>query len=291
MIEQVAVNTLVGTASITLIALSFAMVFQVSPFLNFAHGAVFATGPYAVIWLTEYCGWPTWLGVTFGLAIAASLGLGFQGVVFERLSERGASRLVLLLASLGLYVVMQNIFSLGFGDETRVLRGHLEGSHIVVHGGVVSAVQLAMICVAVVVTGGLSGWLQCSRAGRAVRSIASDVTLATIVGLPVQRIRFAWVGLGSALAGLAGILVAFDTDVRPTMAMSPLMYAVVCVVLAGANRPLAVFACSSVLACVQQVSGYYLGTEWRDAVAMTCLLLVLVYRRRNALILAPADAV
>jgi len=83
-------------------------------------------------------------------------------------------------------------------------------------------------------------------------------------------------GIGSALAAVAGILIAFDTDMRPTMGFSWLLYGVVAMIIGGVGSNLGLAGGALLLATAQHLAAYYIGSQWMDAVAYIILILFLI---------------
>lgn len=123
MLPQLLANGLIAGTVYALVALGFGLIYFTARFFHFAHGAVYAVGAY----LTYAC----WLS---GLSLYAAIPLAVMGTsilgalldigIYRPLSlrRRGASSLILLIASLGLFTVIQNLISLVFGDDTKTIR-------------------------------------------------------------------------------------------------------------------------------------------------------------------------
>ena len=121
MLPQLFVNGLIAGGIYSLVALGFGLIYSTTRFFHFAHGAVYAVGAY----LTYAC----WL---FGLSLYIAIPLAIIGTsilgalldigIYRPLRQRGASSLILLIASLGLFTVIQNLISLVFGDDTKTIR-------------------------------------------------------------------------------------------------------------------------------------------------------------------------
>jgi branched-chain amino acid transport system permease protein len=119
---QICLNTLHNASVIALIAVGFALIFRATHFFHFAHAILYTGGAYFVFAFKVKMGSPMWVAIPLALFAAASIGCLIELLVYRPLRTREASPLILLLASLGLYIVLQNVISMIFGDDTKIIR-------------------------------------------------------------------------------------------------------------------------------------------------------------------------
>jgi branched-subunit amino acid ABC-type transport system permease component len=139
-------------------------------------------------------------------------------------------------------------------------------------------VQIWTVAVTVVLLGTVLFLLRKSRFGRATRAIAGDPVLARACGTNVEGVVLAVFAVGSALAAVAGALVAMDIDMTPTMGLAPLMLAVVATVIGGVGRLSGIVFGALLLAALQQATGWFLQSQWTEVVAFTVLFAFLCVR-------------
>jgi len=292
MIYQAAVNALVVSCQYFVVAISFYAIYRAAGFFHFAHGAVVAAGPYLLLLFSK------WLGVPWALAACAAVsGCGAVGcvsylLVYRPLRRRNSTALVLMLASLGTYVVMQNLISMAFGDYRQTIRlgGLKEGLGIL--GAKVTPIQIVTVAVGVSVALGLAWAVRVTMPGKAFRAVANDPQLASASGIESDRVVLWCFGLGSALGGTAGVLIALDLDMIPTMGMNPLVFGIVAVVVGGARRVLGIAFGALLLGAAQHFGVLAIGFRWQDAIAFAMLFGFLVMRpqelaRRGSVKAAP----
>ncbi len=280
---QLVLNAIVSCSVTLLLGMGFALIFRTTRFFHFAHGAIFALGAYSLFLLKMWCGQPTPIALVLAVVLAATFGCMVELVVYRPLRTRGASPLVLLLASLGLYVVLQNALAMTFGDETKSIRSGVVTEGLSVLGARIMPVQLATICTSAVLVAALAVFLKCTKMGKAVRAVADDAELAKISGIASDRVILAVFAIGSALAGVAGILVAMDVDMTPTMGMTPLMLAVVAVVIGGVDSIPGLVLAAVLVGAVQQAGAWWIGSQWQDTIVFAVLLAFLLLRPRGFL--------
>jgi branched-chain amino acid transport system permease protein len=114
--------------------------------------------------------------------------------------------------------------------------------------------------------------------GRNIRAVASNPELSNIFGINSDRVILWAFGIGSALAAVAGILVAFDTDMTPTMGFRLLLYGIVAMIIGGVGSTWGLLGGAFLLAAAQHLAAYYIGSQWMDAVAYVILILFLIWR-------------
>lgn len=279
---QVFANILIAASPILLVAVGFALVYRSSRFFHFAHAIVFTGGAYLAFVCHEGVRLPLWLAIPGGVVLGALVGCVIEVGVYRPLRRRNASSLVLLLASLGVYIALQNVISMIAGDDTKLLRIGPVSLGMNILGAKVTAVQVATVVTATVLTALVGVYLRTTRLGLAIRAVASDRSLASMSGVPQNLVILAAFGIGSFLAATAGVLVALSSDMTPTMGMNPLMLAVVAVIVSGTGRVSGLIGASLLLAATQQIVVWQFGAQWQDPVAFVLLLMVLLIRPQGA---------
>lgn len=278
MFNQLLINSIIAGSIYTLIALGFSLIYSTTKFFHFAHAAVYTSCPYFAYLYSAYFGLP--LGASIVLAVLSStvLGMCTEIVVYKPLRQKGSPPLVMLLSSLGLYIILQNIISMVFGDDTKTLRSGIVTEGIEIIGARITPIQIAIIVVSVFLL--LICWtlMKYTKMGTAMRAVASDPELALVSGIDTDRtILFAFL-LGSMLAGIAAILISFDIDMTPTMGMNALMMGVVAVIIGGVGSIPGAALGGFLLAFAQNFGVWKISSQWQDAIAFIILLVFLLFR-------------
>lgn len=279
LLPQAVVNGLLAGSTYALVALSFGLIYNTTHFFHFAHGAVYTVGAYCVFALLKFAGLPPLAAIALAATAAGALGAALELLLYRPLRNSGASPLVLLLASLGVFIVIQNAIALTFGAEVQLLRGNfpqrvfnLLGTKFTASQSIVFIVN-ALLCVAV------WAFLRFSMLGREVRAVMSDQYLAYILGVRSERIILFVFVVSSALAGLAGILIGLDTDLTPMMGFRAVTMGVIAFIVGGVGAS----TFSSVLGglfigLIQHLSGIIISNRWQDTVVFITLMLFLLLR-------------
>ena len=278
MFVQITTNAAIAASLYLLVALSFVVIFKATRFFHFAHGIVFTAGAYLTLISKNWLGMSPLFSFISGIAFCTILGCLMDLCIYRPLRKKGSSELILLLASLGIYVFLQNTISMVFGDETRSVRTGVVQEGYNVLGARITGIQVVTIFVSAVLVTSLWGFLKFSKMGKAVRAVACDPKLADISGIDSGRVILWAFGIGSALAGVAGILVALDVDMTPTMGMHALMMGVVVVIIGGVRSIGGIVLGAMLLGMAQHFGAWFIGSQWQDAIAFVILVVFLLVR-------------
>jgi branched-chain amino acid transport system permease protein len=214
---QELVNGLTTGALYALVALGFSMVYGVLKLLNFAHGDLYMVGAFVGYFVIQWFGGPTGLKIpvpallVIMFVLAAALA-GFLGVAIERFAYRplrDAPRIAPLITAIGISFFLENAALLLFGAQFRVYNtpdfiSFSSGFRI---GSVsIDAVQIMVLLLGLVLMVGLRLLVVRTKLGRQMRAVASDREAAEMLGINVNFTIAATFFLGSALAGVAGVM-------------------------------------------------------------------------------------
>lgn len=281
--EQLLANILFSACSIFLVAISFSMIFSTARFFHFAHAAIITIAAYMSLTFASLLGMPLIVSVVLALAFTAGLGWCLDALVYRPMRRKGASPLVLLLASLGMYIILQNAISLIFGDDTKVIGGIVVAPGFSMLRAKLTGIQLVVICAAIVVFIAKVLLIDKTRLGLSLRAVADNPELARISGIDFDSAMGAAFCLGSFLAAATGASRALDVGMTPTMGLPMLLLGVVAVVLGGNGKTLGIAIASFLLASCQEVAGWKFGTHWEEVMAFLLLLAFLLYRPEGIL--------
>ena len=283
MYGQLFVNGLIVGFGYALVAVSFGLIYSTAGFFHFAHGAVYSFAAYLLYTLTATLKIPPVVGITLSIVGAAALGAAIQTFFYRPLVRRGSNRAVLLLSSLGVMVVIQNLISMTFGDVTLAVRSSEVSEGMTILGARVTAVQITTIVLGFFLSLAIWLWLRLSKTGRMTRAVANEKELSTIVGIDTERtITLAFI-VGSGTAAVAAILSAYDTDLTPMMGFRAVLFGAVAAIVGGIGSvPGALFG-GLLIGFSQILGGWVLPTQWQDTVAFLILILFLIVKPHGLL--------
>jgi len=283
MIQQIIVNGAISGSVILLIAIGFGIIFRSARFFHFAHGAVLVVAPYAAFQTMKWVALPLVLVLPVAIMTATALGTGIEVFVYRPLRHRKAGSPILLIASLGIYIVIQNVVSLCFGDDTKSIRTRIVSPGYDLYGARITGIQFITICVAIIITVGILILMKQTKLGIAFRAVANDPKLARTAGIETDSVILWSFVLGSAFASVGGVLMAMDTDMTPTMGMRALMMGVVAVIIGDVNSFIGIALGSVFLGMALHLGVWKIGTQWQDSIAFLILLIFLLFRPQGFL--------
>lgn len=279
MITQVAINGVVDGSTLLLVALGFALIYSVFRFFNFAHILPFVLGAYASDVAAHRLGTFLFVAVPFASTLGGFVGVVLFCTLFRPLQLRRTSSFVLLFASLGTYIVGQNILSLAFGDYARSL--DIGGNYVLkLFGAHVTQTAVISVLVALGAMAVLGITLRKTRLGKQVRAIAADSVLASVSGVNSKRLVPICFFVGSGLAAAGGALYAADHAVTPTAGMEIFVSAAIAAVLGGGDVLLVALSAYA-LSLGAHLTAWYCGSQWQQSFPVVVLLLFLCARQRR----------
>lgn len=277
---QYLANGIVLGAQIGILALGFGLIYRTSRILHFAHAAIFLIGAYGALFVFRAGGNDFFfVAICAGIVLGAIIGLAIEILLYAPLRRLGSSGLQIFVASLGVYLVVLNGIALSFGNDPFSFFPGVASRVITVIGARVTLIQLlTLFCFFACIL--LQFFLIArTRIGMQLRAVMDNPPLAESVGLPVGALYLTVMVIGSCYAALAGILMAWDTTLSPSMAMNPLMLAIIAVIIGGSS----IFGPAIgalLLGIVLHLSTVWIPASWQEAVAFVMLLVFLAFRQK-----------
>jgi branched-chain amino acid transport system permease protein len=275
---QLISNILLSASLFLVIAFSYSLIYFTTKFFHLAHGAVIGFGAYFVFFFISKLSIPFPVSVAMAIVSGILIGLACEVLVYRQMRKRNVPALAYLIASIGLYVVLQNCISLFFGDDTKIINTAevMVGNQI--FGAYITTIQIITIFVSIALFITVNLFLHYTATGKSIRAVASNPELCNIYGISSNKIILIAFGIGSALAATTGILFAMDINMTPTFGFNLLLYGVVAMIIGGIGSTRGLIAGALLVATAQHVAAYYIDTKWMDAVTYIILILFLIWK-------------
>jgi branched-chain amino acid transport system permease protein len=279
-----------------MIALGYSLVYGILRMINFAHGEVFMAGAFASAFFAEAFAQSGFLNrspipallILAAVSVIVSVG---TAVLLERLAYRplrNAPRLVPLITAIGASLFLQNVFRGFFGPQPYGYpRPSILNGSVAILGLTITRVQLLVLVTAVIAMIALQLFVSRTTSGRAMRAVAQDAEIASLMGIDVNRIVVITFAIGSILAGVAGVLFSLTFgQVQFTMGFRPGIAAFTAAVLGGIGSIGGAAFCGFLIGLLRAVgpplilTGFGIPSVFsiRDAFVFLVLVLVLVFR-------------
>ena len=288
------INGLTLGAIYSLIALGYTMVYGILKFINFAHGEILMVGAYAAYFFYSYLYDPS-KGSSFIIAIfiAALLIAMFAsaalGVLIERFAYkplRKAPRLAPLLSAIGVSIILANLAALFFGTKSRKFESPFDNTIIHIGNLNITPNQIMILVVALIMMIGLKLFIDKTKLGKAMRATSQNQPVASLMGININRIISLTFAIGSALAAVAGVLMALEFKVYPTMGTMAGLKAFIAAVVGGIGNINGAMIGGIILGLLETFGVVILGIPQglKDTIAFSVLILILLFRPSGILI-------
>ncbi len=275
-VPQIIVNSLIAGGIYALVAVSFNLIYDATKFFNLAHGAIGIVGGYIGFACAELLGWSLYVSIILGVLGAGAAGYLTEVLVYLPLRKRKASTMSLLVASLGIFSLIEAILAIAFTSQFQSL--NIAPPRYAVFGTSISLVQAVMVGAGIVVPLLLLALLKTTAFGKAVRATSDDEEVARIVGIDTNRIIGKLFFIGSAVAGVAAILAFLDTGIEPTQGLMLLVRGVIAAIVGGIGTLSGGLLGGFLLGFVENFGILNISGEWKDAIAFGLLILFLMFR-------------
>lgn len=264
------IEVIAGISTLVLVALGLSVVFGMMRVINLAHGEFLMLGAYAAILATN-----AGINIFISILVIAPVVVGLIGLVLERLVIRHLyGRLIdTMLATWGLSLLIMGVVTSVFGNTTTGISAPL-GSVIVADVSI-SAYKFFIIAIAALAVALMVLLLRYTRFGLIARATMQNPRMASALGVDPNRTYALTFGLGAALAGLAGGVIAPVTGIVPGIGTSFVAKAFITVIGGGASVITGTLSASTLFGAVNQVTGF-ISTPVIGEVAMLFAAIVLV---------------
>ena len=274
---ELIVQGLIYGSMYAIIAVGLTLVYGLLRILHVAHAGLFALGGYLGLLLTNATG-SLILAAPLSAALVGAAGMIIYRLCYQPILDRPPY--VALIASIGLFIAMEEIFRLVFGPYGLTYDHTPLQEPIRFLGMNLRAAEVGMVAAAVILLGGLSYLAQKTRIGIAWRATVDDPAMAESFGIDTIKVRYLNFFIGSALAAVGGIFISLLSNlVEPTMGGVPSYKALAIIVLGGLGNVKGTLIAALILGVIEAFGTIYLGSLLdRDALAFAFLIIVLMVR-------------
>ena len=274
-VTQMGTGLIVGSL-LFLVAAGLTLIFGVLGVVNFAHGSFYMLGAYLALTAYKLTG-------NFAIAVlAAGIGVGLFGFIFERLLMRRvykADVLMQLLVCYALVLIMDDVVKIVWGAEflSMGMPEAFQAPPFFIAGGVVPVFYVYLIAAAMLIALALWAILTFSRIGKIIRAAAQNPTMTSALGINTSLIYAAVFAFGGVLAGLAGGLAAPVRSMSPGMGFSILIESFIVTVIGGMGSVSGALVGALLIGLIRSFGtiGFPLFVEGLMFLAMVLILILL----------------
>ncbi|TAN44863.1 MAG: branched-chain amino acid ABC transporter permease [Nitrospirae bacterium] len=287
MLLQQLINGLTVGCVYAVIALGYTMVYGILEFINFAHGEIYMLGAYfGIVFLSLFTAsgfaasnFPLAFALTvlFTILFCSAYGFAIEKTAYKPL--RNAPRLSPLISAIGISIFLQNYVMITQGATDKVFPQRFGDASFHFMGASVTGLQLIIILASGLMMLGLHLFIKKTRTGKAMRATAQDMTMASLVGINVDRIISTTFVIGAGLAAAAGVMVAaYYGLVNYSIGYVAGIKAFTAAVLGGIGNIPGAMLGGIVLGLMESLGSAYISAEYKDVYAFIILIVILLIK-------------
>ena len=273
---QILVNGILAGGIFAVVALGFSLVWGIMNIINLAHGSFLMLGAYIAYVLFANYHLDPFLSIPIAFVVMFVFGYLIQRYIINFVVR--APILTTFLLTFGLSLLLINAALLVFHGDIKGITTSYSGANFSLGPVTVPWAKLWTLVAALVITALMQLFLTGTKTDRAIRATSMDIGAAQLSGVRVAHLYAIVFGLGSGLAGAAGVLVSLSYSLQPSMGDPFLIKAFVVCVLGGLGSVQGALVGGILYGILEAFGSQYVGTGLQDAVALVVLLIVLIVR-------------
>jgi branched-chain amino acid transport system permease protein len=274
---QQIVNGLALGSVYALLALGYTMVYGIIQLINFAHGEIYMIGAFAGFYSATTLNLPLIPTLIIAMVASALTGILVEKIAYKPL--RNSPRITLLITAIGVSLFLQNLMTNIVGSEPKPFPDLINAGTIHIGSIQIEIKTIFMIIISALLLIILQIIVYRTKIGTAMRACSQDTEAALLMGIDVNRTISFTFALGSALAGIAGVLVAISyPSITPFMGVMPGLKAFVAAVLGGIGSIPGALIGAIIIGLLETLSKAYISTNFSDAIVFGVLIVVLLIK-------------
>lgn len=264
----------------SLVAVGLTLVWGLMDIINFAHGDMMMISMYTVFWLYTLLRFDPFISLPVSAGITALLGVLIYKFVIKRVVN--APGLMALLATFGLSLFIRNFAQFLWTPNYRFVgESVLSGKRIFVADLVIGLPQLVAALGSIVMTLLIALFIKKTKTGKAIQATAQSRDIAELMGVNTEKVYAITFGLSGVCVGVAGTLLSGIFPVYPEAGAMYGLLAFVIVALGGFGNIWGAFYAGILIGLTEAIGGFYLGTQFKYALAFLIYILVLQFRPKG----------
>ena len=275
---QLLVNGIIAGSIYALVASGFSLIYSTNRFVHFAHGAVVVVAAYIMYSLFSLLNLSFFLAFLLTVILSGVLGYIQFKFVYLPLKNKKSSATILLMASVALMLLFENVVLLLFGSDVKLINTFEVGKGLEFFGIIITKIQVLIIAVTLILLVGLRLLLKKTKLGKSFRAVADNPSLADIMGINAKKLQSLSFVIGSAIAGVASVLIAIEQNIEPFMGSRLMIKGFTAAIIGGVTSVEGAVLGSLLLGLVENFGIWFLPSGYKDAIAFAALILFLIFR-------------
>lgn len=268
---------------IAMCSVGLSLVFGTTGLTNFAHGEMVTFGGLVAFYFNVILEIPILISGPVVIVLGGLFGLLFNWGIFARLTKRGIGLISQLVVTVGLSIMLRNIYLFQFGGRTKQLSSYSKQINIEIGPIGITPRDLTTATLGVIILVSVALFLQRSRLGKAIRAVSDNVQLASATGIDTRKvIKVVWFA-GGALAATGGIFRGLDEQVSFSMGSDLLFLMFAGITLGGLGSAFGALIGGFFIGIFVEMSSLFVPSELKVAPALFILIVVLIVRPQGIL--------
>ncbi len=277
---QLLVNGIITGCALGVVAISFALVYFTTRIFHVAHAGIYTLGGYLAFSLVTR-GVPDPLALLIAMAVCAAAGALIQTQLYARLERRGATHLIMLIASLGALAVIQNIIAAIYSPDILSFPTPWAAQVIALGGLRLNLAQIATLVLSLAAFAATMWLTQATILGKRIRAVASNPFLAEITRMQPRIVHIHVMAIASAVVCIAGVMVPLDLGLQPYGGITPLLTATIAMIAGGVGSLTGAFLLSVVITVLQNLALLVMPGEWTIGITFFIFVVFMLFRPRG----------
>ncbi|MFA6422567.1 MAG: branched-chain amino acid ABC transporter permease [Candidatus Buchananbacteria bacterium] len=277
MFNQLVINSLIAGAIYALVASGFSLIYSTCKFIHFAHGTVITIGAYFLFLTFSILGINFWLSIVLTVVFVSFFGWLINTTIYRQLRKRKASSVILLFTSFALLILFESLILMFFGADVKTIDFIKIQEGIEIFGAIITPLQIVIIVTALVILTLLYLLMKKTKIGKAMRAVADNKDVAEVVGISSEKV-YSWSFIiGSAIAGIGGILIGLEQNLEPTMGTALIIKGFTGAIIGGIGSVPGAILGSFLLGFAENFGIWFLPSGYKDAIAFIILFIFLLF--------------
>jgi branched-chain amino acid transport system permease protein len=275
-ILQHVINAMVLGSTYALLGIGLTIIFGIMRVVNFAHGELYTLGVYTAYGMVTLINLDFFSSILVAALIGMLIGALIEYVFLRRKDLKNIDEVMLIM--IGIMIIMQNLELMIWGGVAKIIPTPFSQDPISMGAIAISPTRVFVFCISAVLLVIFYLGIERTRFGLAIRATFQDQDAARIVGVNVKRIYTVTFALGSAMAAVAGALLAPIFVATPLMGDLASLKAFAIVILGGLGSLGGAALGGFLLAFIEEFGASYISSAYRDAFGFLVIIVVMLFR-------------
>jgi len=277
---QLLANGFVNAALYAMLAVGFGLIWRSLRIFHLAYGGLFIVSGYLFQTLAVTTRLPIPLAGILTVILSAGLGWMIERALYRPFYRRKAGSSAILIASLGILIVLENMMAMIFGSELKTIPREL--ATVIRFGPIrLTPIQLWGLGIGIVSVSILWFLVRRLRTFKALWAMGDQPELIPVLGLPLYRLRILALAIGTAMAAIPACVITLDVGIDPFVGMSYLLIGAVAVLVGGIDSYRGWILGATILAILQSLVVWKFSARWMDLVTFGLLVIMLLFRPKG----------